>query len=383
MYKNVHIFAVLALVVSANLFSNSMTCAATRMTLNGQVFGLANQIKRNLKENPLVQGQQLQMGVFEGGSQADASNFGLRIENLLRIELTEVLSESARLRLIGSYHFIDSSEPTLKGIKILLITARVTDDRDRELASWSVEVNDTDNVMQVLGLTGAAPLDANASFEQRNQTVQSAQAKPAFKLLEGDRIAAESQPAYSVGLLSKSTATGKTEPVTPQNVAGLAFVPIQIGQYYEITLANSDSSDVVATVTVDGLDVANTFSIDVDSSAKRIQWPGYLVPAGQKVVIRGWLHTLKEHSKENLFSFKIDQLGKGVASLMNTRGSVGVVTVQFREACSPQGRLSGRSFGETSRGEGLEEKLTAKPVQIGENVLSTVSLRYNRPQVPK
>lgn len=371
--------ACLAMLVAIHFGLLESASAATRTTLNGQVFGLAKQIKRSLKENPLVEGQSLQLGEFKGTGGTVTTNFGQRIEQLLRAELLDSLSETSRLRLTGNYHFVESEEPMLKDIKILLITAKIVDDRDRELVSLAIEVNDTDNVMQVLGLTGAAPQDTTATFQQRNQSIQVAYTKPSFKIVAEKRVAAEFQPTFSVGLLTKASATGASTPVSPLNVSGLAYVPVNIGQYYEIAISNADSIDVVASITIDGLDVANTFSVDSDTKGNRIKWPGYLIPAGKDVVIRGWLHTINQQSKDNLFSFKVDELGKGAASALKARGSVGVVTVQFREACEPNSRLSKRSIGETSRGESLQEKLTARHVQIGENVLSTVSLRYNRP----
>lgn len=366
------------LVLCLSAFSAS---AATRTTLNGQVFGLARQIKRALNENPLVEGQQIQLGDFQAAEDAGPSNFGRRIEELLRVELRAVLTNgSSALRLTGNYHFVDSSEPNQKNIKILLITARIVDQRDRELVSLAVEVNDTDNVMQVLGLTGAASIEASESFQQRNQSLQLAQAKPSFKTLAGNLVAAESQPNFAVGLQTKSSITSKAKLVSPEDRNGLAFVPVGIGEYYEIIIANNDTIDAVATITIDGLDATNTFSTDKDANGKKIHWPGYFVPAGSKVVVRGWLQTINQKSKENLFSFRVDEFGKNIDSALKPRGSVGVVTVQFREACSPDSRLSGRSFGETVRGETLQEKLTARKVLIGENVLSTVSLRYNRPE---
>ncbi len=361
--------------------SDFSASAATRTTLNGQVFGLATQIKRALKENPLVEGQQLRLGDFHAAEDAGPSNFGRRIEELLRFELSAVLTNgSSALRLTGNYHFVDSTEPNQQNIKILLITAKIVDQRDRELVSLAVEVNDTDNVMQVLGLTGAASLEASATFQQRNQSLQLAQAKPSFKTLAGNLVAAESQPNFAVGLQTKPSATGKAKPVAPQDRNGFAFVPVGIGEYYEIIIANNDNIDVVATITIDGLDATNTFSTDKDTRGKKIRWPGYFIPSGSKVVVRGWLQTINQKSKENLFSFRVDEFGKNIDSALKPRGSVGVVTVQFREACSPDSRLSGRSFGETVRGEILQEKLTARKVLIGENVLSTVSLRYNRPE---
>ncbi|MBI1348018.1 hypothetical protein GC163_17230 [bacterium] len=181
-------------------------------------------------------------------------------------------------------------------------------------------------------------------------------------------------------LLKKPSATATAVPVTPKSVQGLAFCPVDVHQFIEIELFNQETFDTVATLTVDGLETANTFSADKNSSGQQIIWPGYLVRAGTSIRIRGWLHTIDQSQPDNLFAFRVAKLGEGAASALNTRGSVGVITVQFREACPPDGKLSGRSFGEIAKGEALPEKLKAVPVQIGANVLSTVSIRYNRPE---
>lgn len=368
------------IIVTALIFlSVDSAFAATRTTFKGQLFGLARQLKRSLQDNPLVQGQRLQLVAFEGSDYAELSNFGLRIEQALRTELEGELVAQSPYRLTGSYQFAASADRLLENSKILLITAKIIDDRDREIVSFATEVNDTDSIMQVLGLTGAASQDPQASIVERNLTVQNALQQPSFTIVDQLRVAAVNQQTFSVGVLTKESATGTGREVLPENVSGLAYVPIAIGEHYEIVLANVDTIDVVATITIDGLDVANTFSVDQQANGKRAVRPGYLVPAGKQVVVRGWLHTVDQKAKDNLFSFRVDELGRGAASAMKTRGTVGVITVQFREACAPQGRLSGRSFGETARGESLQEKLSVESVQIGENVLSTVSIRYNRP----
>ena len=360
-------------------FWASLAEAATRTTLAGQIHSLANQVKKVLKEDPRLIDQPLQLGKFDGEGEASATNFGQRIELMLRTELSVVLKDKATHTLAGSYLFVTPDDPTLKNARILLVTVQIKD-RGRQIVPISVEVNDTDDIMQVLGLTGAAPSKPDATFQERNTAAQAAQAKPTFDVQEGTRVAAQGLPQWSMGILKKPSSRGSTSRTAPQNVNGFAFVPIAIGEYYEIELVNNDKIDAVASVTIDGLDVANTFSSDQDSSGKPIHWPGYLVHAGGRFVIRGWQHTIDQKAKDNVFSFRIAELGQGAASALKARGGVGVITVQFREACPPNGKLSGRSFGETAKGEGLAEKLTTKPMQIGENVLSTISIRYNRPE---
>lgn len=363
--------------------------AQTRTSFLGQIQGLANDVKDALKDDPRVQNQPLQLGAFDGKGAASATNFGGRIKKILQEELATSLSDTAKFTLTGGYHYVDSADPAQKALKILLVSARIEDDRGKEVVSMEREVNDSDDIFQVLGLTGARPAKPSGGnnppkpqveLKKNNEAAQEAQAKPKFDVQDGNRVAAVGLPQWSMGIQKKQSHDGTGVPVPPQNVKGLAFVPVEISEYYDIELVNNDQVDVVATLTVDGLDVANTFAVDKDEAGQVIHWPGYLIPAGQSVLIRGWLHTIDQSVKDNVFSFKVTELGQGAATPIIGRGAVGVITVQFREACSPDSKLTGRSVGETAKGEGLQEKLTAKPVLIGENVLSTISIRYNRPE---
>lgn len=369
----------LLMIVAAMCGLSATVSRAADANLEGQMFSLAQQIQEALKSDPRVMGQSLMLGKFDGEGEAAASNFGLQITKLLRDQLASALSEKSNFTLAGSYHYVTSEDAATPNAKVLLVTAQIKNDRGKEMKAISVEINNTDSIYQILGLTGAAPQDPKASFTKRNEAAQEAQEKPTFGT-KGTHVTAKGAPEWAMGILRKATFHGPTSPVAPQNVNGLAFTSIGVGEYYEIELANHDTSDAVANITVDGLEVANTFSMDKDQAGKPIHWPGYLVKAGQRVVIRGWLHTIDQRVKDNVFSFRVVDLGHGAASALKTRGSVGVITVQFREACELGAKLSGRSPGETAKGEGLQEKLEAKEMQIGEIVLSTVSIRYNRPE---
>ena len=63
------------------------------------------------------------------------------------------------------------------------------------------------------------------------------------------------------------------------------------------------------------------------------------------MTVRGWLNTIDQSVKDNVYSFRVVELGQGAASALKARGGVGVITVQFREACAPDAKLSGRSVG--------------------------------------
>lgn len=376
--------------ISALLFSCCCTSvhAQTRTTFLGQIHGLANDVRDALDNDPRIRNQKIQVGAFDGKGAASATNVGGRIKKILTEALADSISDSADLTLSGGYNYVDSGDPAQKDLKVILISARIEDARGKEIVSLEREVNESDDIFQVLGLTGARPTASIAGstlpkpqvdLRKNNQAVKELKEKPQFDIQDETRVAAVGLPAWSMAIHKKQSHDGSGAGMPPQNVKGLAFVPIGINEYYDIELTNNDEVDVVATVTVDGLDVANTFSVDKDETGKAMDWPGYLVPAGHRVLIRGWLHTIDPSVNENVFSFKVTELGQGAASPIIGRGAVGVVTVQFREACPPNKKLTGRSVGETAKGEGLQEKLTAQPVLIGENVLSTISIRYNRP----
>ena len=356
--------------------------AQTKMSLPGMIHALAGDIRTKLNEDPRVMGQRLSLGEFAGeGPEAENSNFGLDLKRQFQDLLKDVLVKRSEYTLTGSYHFVSGEQPDnrkLQVIRIVVLIKRV----GKEVLSFDREVNNSDDITKVLGLTGATAQEHRRppNLQERNDSVKDMVAKPTFDVVDETRVAGKGHPEWSVGILKKKTFNGAVAAVKPENDEGHAFVDIGIGEYYEIELVNRDKSDAVATINVDGLDVANTFSEDKDASGELIHWPGYLVPAGHRVVIRGWLHTVKPQAKDGVFAFLVAELGHGAASALKARGSVGVVTIQFREAGPPDRPLTKRSFGETAKGEGLEEKLTVKPMTIGDNVLSTVSIRYHRPQ---
>src|SRR4051812_24873827 len=78
----------LALGVTIALWS-STGMAAVRTTLPGQIHSLAVDVKKSLAEDPRLLNQPLQLGKFDGEGEASATNFGLRIEQILRGELAE------------------------------------------------------------------------------------------------------------------------------------------------------------------------------------------------------------------------------------------------------------------------------------------------------
>jgi hypothetical protein len=367
--------------------------ASVRMTFEGQMQALATDIQKALQEDPRIQGRKLAVDRFvERRKNARHANFGQRIEAEFRKLLANHVDDKAPMLLAGSYQFIESTSTDNDGLMTLMITVQILDEVNREIKVFDSEggvreVNDTDDIAKAAGATVAPPTpdpaNADQSLRSRNDAVKKAIENPGFLELSEGRIAAVGAPQWSIRVHRKRSADGPLrvmQPVDPDQ-RGLAFVDLTIGDYYEIELLNEDkTSDAVAKVTIDGLDVINHFSSDRDSAGETIQRPGYYIPAGGRALIRGWLHTVDASEGPNVFAFKVGALGEGAATAANQRGSVGVITAQFHEAVDPAQELSGRSIGETTKGEGLQQSLQPKPAKVGANALATVTVRYNIPE---
>ncbi|WP_010585818.1 hypothetical protein [Schlesneria paludicola] len=369
---------VFILVYAIGMFSMGVADGAPKkMSLNGRINDLADLVTQNLTENPLVKGQKLALGQFDGeGSSARNSNFGVELQRRLGELLANFRDDNSDYTLAGNYVYAEGAGDNL-GLKIVRLVVTIKQLGKVLVTIPDIEVNETDDIDRVLGLNKAKP---EGELKDRNESTQRAVEKPEFDLVGGHRVAAKGAPEFSMGILKKSSFNGKATPVVPESVKGLAFTNVGVGEYYDIEIANNDKADAIASITVDGLDVTTSFTSDLGPDGKKARYPGFLVLKGTTVVIKGWLHTVDQSKRDNVFSFVVNKLGQGAATQLNTRGAVGVITAQFRESCRPNGSLS-RSFGgETGKGAPLDQQFKLEPVKIGDRVLSTVSIRYNRPQ---
>ena len=154
--------------------------ASTRTTLESQMVSLSKQVEEALTSDPRVKGQSVVLGKFVGEGEATGANFDLRIEQSLRGNLGAVLKEKGTFTLAGSYLFAGSDDPAMPNAKVLVVTAQIKNDRGKSMVELTVEINDTDSIIQVLGLTASIPDGPKVKFEERNEATQKAQEKPAF-----------------------------------------------------------------------------------------------------------------------------------------------------------------------------------------------------------
>src|SRR4051812_37947365 len=95
---------VFVLVLGITLLSVGQAHAATKLTFSGRVHDVANFVKQALLENPLLKGQKVALGTFDGeGPKAFNSNFGLEIQRRLGELLTEFRNDESDFTLAGNY----------------------------------------------------------------------------------------------------------------------------------------------------------------------------------------------------------------------------------------------------------------------------------------
>jgi hypothetical protein len=353
------------------------------MTFSGQMSAICAELLELSDKEPKLKNQKIMLANVVAANLTD-SNFSLRVEEELKSKLAAILAPKSELILSGELDYLESSSSDNSGFKVIQVTIKVVNAKRIELAKIFREVNDTGDIARILQLTIAPP--DTPDFSKRNAETAKAEKAPAFALAPGSKtqVTAMNFPRYAMELRRHENGTGAAMAVQPNSENGLAFAPIGIGDTYEVVLYNYDEeSDAVAKIEIDGLDVVNTFNSDKTSTGEKQSYPGYFIPRavqgkpGQHV-ISGWLNTVKP-SKDNVFKFVVNKLGEGAASQLNVRSTkTGFVTATFFDACEPNGKLRGRNFGETGKGEGMRVDYELKPVQVAKVPLSIVSIRYSR-----
>ena len=369
----------------------AVDAAPPNMTLAGQLAAITDQLKGIMTKDPLLKNQKLKFGKVVNEDLPD-SNFELRLEQELRKLLDDQLDDRAELTLSASYDYLQVTQGDNKGRKVIQIRLKIKDSNGRELAenvkdinSLVREINNTNDIARILGATLAPPDVQN--FEQRNEAVKKAAAKPEFATHpeRPTAVIAPGQPHYAVELRKSVGGQGAPRVVPPTDERGRAFASIEVGDTYEVVLLNFDPKyDAVAKLEIDGLDAANTFHIDRDDQGP-VKYPGYFVPraVGGKPgehVVPGWLHTVQKRAetKDNVFQFVVNELGKGAASAKQARSLIGMITVQFFDGAANGEKMRGRNFGETGQGKGMQVDYKLKELQVGTEPLSIIAIRYTR-----
>lgn len=375
---------ILSLLLIAQYWWQAMAADPIPMPFTGQLIKNVDELKEKVARDPKLKGQKLKFTQINSAiDDRDAANSVLKIESFLKSELKSILDSKAENTLEGKVAYIKPDSGDNRGFHVLQIKLVASGPNGKELfETIEREVNDTDDINAFLQNT-IAP-SSTKSYPERNADMHKARVSPKFALIPGSesRVCAVGETRYSLEVRRKVQGKGESLPVPVTDVDGLAFASVDIGDTYEVFLYNHDpETDSVAKLEIDGVDVVNQFNKDITNGQK---FPGYFVPRGTKEQpgvhpVPGWYHTAsKAPGVPNAFKFKVNKLGEGVASEVGLRSNVGGITVQFFDACEPNGKLRNKTAGETAKGEGMQVDYDLKPVVVATKPTSIISIRYTR-----
>lgn len=345
------------------------------MNFNGQMASAVAELKNKMNADPDLKGRKLRLGKF-GGPNLPDSNFELAFESTLEKLLEETLDDESDFIVSGEYDFLSGRLPENMGLKVIQVEIKIVDPSRRVLQRILREINNTEDIAEIHGATVAPP--DTTDFEKRNKAVTDAtnRATRSFSTRNDTQVTAAGNDNYAVEILKRNGGTGPLVAVKPRDVKGLAFADLNVGDTFEIVLYTyATNCDASCVVTIDGLDVANTFSTD---SRK---YDGYVIPrakrsSSSKHPIPGWLQTTKRSTK-NVYSFVVNELGKGAATAMKSRNRKGIINVKFFEAVPPEQSLPSRTFGEVGKGEPIDIGYKTTRMKRRETPVSNISIRYS------
>ncbi|MFN9434077.1 MAG: hypothetical protein ACK6DC_03950 [Planctomycetota bacterium] len=377
------------------VIASAPRCHAQNQSLEGQLTALAEEIRTFHTKDRLHRGKKMRLTKVTGTNVPDA-NFDQPIQDGLANRLKDVLDEKASLELHIEWTFLESTSATNQGKQVIQIAATIVEDgRPIPLKSTTGkieplirEVNNSGDIAKLIGATLAPP--DTTDHATRLKAIEESFENPQFSTQEGTRIAAVDQPSYAVEIRKRVGVQGDPVTVAHEDQLGMAFVAIDIGDTYDVVLYNfDDQADAVAKLEIDGLDVINTFNVDVDPNGNPIRYPGYFIARATngvpgKHIVPGWMRTTRpsKDKNDNVFQFVVNELGKGAATATRVRGTTGVITVRFFDAYSPSEVPRSRNFGETAAGKPMRVDYELKPVLLGDQPLSIVSVRYTRQLQP-
>lgn len=148
----------------------------------------------------------------------------------------------------------------------------------------------------------------------------------AFRILAATVLAMAAFAAHAMGRLADlavvDRSTGQTLPLHWHE--GRAYVVGRPGAEYRLLLRNRTAEDLLAVVSVDGVNV-------LDGRTASVNQGGYVIPPWQSVAIGGWRKSLDETA-----AFYFTSLGDSYAGRTGRPGNVGVIGMAvFRRAPPP------------------------------------------------
>lgn len=300
------------------------------------------------------------------------SSAGPLIQKTLKEELEKLdisVKKLGKLSLDG--RFRDAKDVKTQRL-IAQLTWQIRDRNDDLLLEAERAIFGDTTLLTLFGET--VELQASASDAERNKKVEEALDKPKVHIA-GTRTATSAASPYAVEVRVRKADSQEPALARASRVEeGLAFVPIQRGEAYEIALFNDSDFDAAVTLAIDGLSMY-AFS-DVKSAGKP-RFTHVIVPKKAASVIKGWY-------RDNKFSeeFLVTEYSKSAAAELSNNANIGTITATFAAAWvdgepSPPDDLPARAADGTGRGARVAAEYVEVNRIIGA-IRATISVRYTR-----
>ena len=303
------------------------------------------------------------------------SSAGPAIARVLGEELRkEKVDVKLRANLVveGLYKDVTDKE---SGLLAAQLNVKVLDRRDEVLVEFQRGILGDATLASLFGLTTQLPADGDA--KERNKKLEEALDNP-HTAIANTRIAAAAGSPYAVEVLVKKPGDpGAAKARAAEDREGLAFVPIQRGEVYEVRLINDADHEAAVTLTIDGLSMF-AFSDLRNPHTRQPSYTVVFVAPHQAVTIKGW-HRTNEHSEE----FLVTEYSKSAAAELKSTANIGTITACFAAAWPVKGNpppdegMEGHSSRATSRGPITRTDFVEAERKTG-RLRASISVRYTK-----
>jgi hypothetical protein len=352
--------------------------ARAQGALQMELAALAKDVKvllDNRQEHDIVMGQ------FTCSADLPASAgpaIAMTLGNELKSQGITVRLRGAKVKVQGTYRDMVDQGTVAVRIDVDFIES-ATNKPITKLEVSARAVHGEVSVGALLGLTVHTP--TGASDQERDQALRDAIRRPGADLGPGKTLIRAPGSKYALELLVKEGSAYRPRAGHLQD--GLAMVPIQRHELFEVRVHNDSDAEAAVLLTLDGLNLF-TFS-QFRGPDGRPRYSHFIVAAHSTATIKGW-HKNNDVSSE----FLVTEYAKGavneVPGLQNS-ANVGTITATFsaawpknapRPADEPanpnQFARSGDAIG---RGADTAAKMEEVERQFGV-VRDTISVRYQK-----
>ncbi|HKI30777.1 MAG TPA: hypothetical protein VKA46_02715 [Gemmataceae bacterium] len=286
----------------------------------------------------------------------DQGNAGGAFMAELALALGTFANPAAPFELKGEFFFV--ADPNNAELKVIKVKARLTDIGTAEdVAEFKEFVGFIRSVGDIAKITGATvPFKPDNEYDGppsdgRNKDLQKRLPPgpgkpPAVEAhIDGTFVSTRKDSPYAVEISTKPlNGAGAAVPRKATLENGLAFVPIDKGELYEVRVVNNSDHEIAVSLSIDGIDQF-TFSEDRKEEGTP-RFSHWIVAPRKDVIIYGWHKTASKKRKDNVLSFLVTEYGKGAASKFPTQsqGKVGTITVGIARS-HPPGTKGGSETG--------------------------------------